>query len=219
MEGQRPGTATGRAAGQAAGRAEGLADGTADGLADGVAEGQIGGGVLDAETRLAGPGDHRAELRLWLRLLTCTNLIEGEIRSQLRAAFDVTLPRFDLMAQLDKAPQGMTLGELSRRMMVSAGNVTGLVERLVQDGLVERRPAPADRRSALVLLTPAGRRSFEEMAHAHGDWIGDIFAGLEPEDIEALMRLLAKTKASAMAAAMRPDAGSDGTGGGQATDG
>ncbi|MAA97507.1 MAG: MarR family transcriptional regulator [Stappia sp.] len=175
--------------------------------------------VLDAETRLSGSGDHRSELRLWLRLLTCTNLIEGEIRSQLRAAYDVTLPRFDLLAQLEKTPEGLTLGELSRRMMVSAGNVTGLVERLVQDGQVERRPVPGDRRSAVVLMTAQGRRSFEEMANAHGDWIGDIFAGLEPDDIEALMRLLAKTKASAMAAAMKPDAGNEGKGGRDRTNG
>lgn len=98
--------------------------------------------TIDAETRMQGSGDHRAELRLWLRMLTCTNLIESEIRSLLRTRFDVTLPRFDLMAQLERAPDGMTLGDLSRRMMVSAGNVTGLVERLVQDELVERRPAP-----------------------------------------------------------------------------
>src|SRR5690606_20131530 len=93
---------------------------------------------LDAETKVAErPADHEAELRLWLRLLTCTRLIEDEVRSRLRDAFDVTLPRFDLMAQLDKAPNGMTLGELSQRMMVSNGNVTGLVERLAQQGLIE----------------------------------------------------------------------------------
>ncbi|WP_186395094.1 MarR family winged helix-turn-helix transcriptional regulator [Stappia sp. TSB10GB4] len=155
--------------------------------------------LLDAETRLHGD-DHRAELRLWLRLLTLTNLIESEIRSRLRGAFDVTLPRFDLMAQLEKAPEGLTLGDLSRRMMVSAGNVTGLVERLVQDGLVERRPAPGDRRSALVTLTPEGRAGFEAMAHAHGDWVGDLFAGLSDADIEQLMALLARAKASARAA-------------------
>ena len=131
----------------------------------------------------------------------------------------MTLPRFDLLAQLEKTPEGLTLGELSRRMMVSAGNVTGLVERLVQDGQVERRPVPGDRRSAVVLMTAQGRRSFEEMANAHGDWIGDIFAGLEPDDIEALMRLLAKTKASAMAAAMKPDAGNEGKGGRDRTNG
>jgi len=157
--------------------------------------------TLDAETRMQAGGDHRLELRLWLRLLTCTNLIETEIRTHLRSQFDVTLPRFDLMAQLEKTTDGLTLGELSRRMMVSAGNVTGLVERLVQDGLVERKPVPGDRRSALVTLTPEGRASFETMARAHGDWVADLFAGLDDTDIEALMALLARTKASARASA------------------
>ena len=112
---------------------------------------------LDAETKVAErPADHEAELRLWLRLLTCTTLIEGEVRRRLRDEFDVTLPRFDLMAQLDKAPNGMTLGELSQRMMVSNGNVTGLAERLVEQGLLDRRacaerPPRADRQ-------PHGRR-------------------------------------------------------------
>ena len=89
--------------------------------------------ILDSETKAVElPGDHGDELRLWLRLLTCTTLIEGEVRGRLRERFDVTLPRFDLMAQLDKAPEGMTLSDVSKRMMVSNGNVTGLVERLVE---------------------------------------------------------------------------------------
>jgi DNA-binding MarR family transcriptional regulator len=156
---------------------------------------------LDAETKVAErPADHEAELRLWLRLLTCTTLIEGKIRSRLREDFGVTLPRFDLMAQLDKAPSGMTLGELSRRMMVSNGNVTGLVERLAAQGLLERRASPHDRRAQLVSLTNEGRRAFRSMARAHGDWIAEIFSDLSPADLGALMRLLAKTKTSARAA-------------------
>lgn len=156
----------------------------------------LGQTEVDAETRAHGTADHKDELRLWLRLLTCTNLIEAEIRSRLRSHFDVTLPRFDLMAQLERAPDGMTLGELSKRMMVSAGNVTGLVDRLLQDGLLERRPAPGDRRSSLVRLTPAGHDSFKAMAEAHGDWIGEFFAGLGGKDIDALMALLGRAKAS-----------------------
>jgi DNA-binding MarR family transcriptional regulator len=153
---------------------------------------------LDAETKVAErPADHEAELRLWLRLLTCTTLIESEIRSRLRRAFDMTLPRFDVMAQLDKAPSGMPLGELSQRMMVSNGNVTGLVERLVEQGLLERHASPNDRRAQLVNLTGDGRRSFRAMARTHENWIAEIFADLSPSEIEALMRLLAKTKASA----------------------
>jgi DNA-binding MarR family transcriptional regulator len=159
---------------------------------------------LDAETKAAErPDDHQAELRLWLRLLTCTSLIEGEVRRRLRQNFDVTLPRFDLMAQLDKTRAGMTLGELSSRMMVSNGNVTGLVERLVSDGLVVRRPSPSDRRAQLVSLAPEGRRAFRTLARAHENWIAEIFADLKPGDVSALMELLAKTKRSAASAVKR----------------
>ncbi len=156
---------------------------------------------LDAETKVAErPADHEAELRLWLRLLTCTTLIEGEVRRRLREAFDVTLPRFDLMAQLDKAPNGMTLGELSKRMMVSNGNVTSLAERLVEQGLLDRRASPNDRRAQIVSLTAEGRRVFRQMARTHEDWIAQLFAGLDAAEIEQLMALLAKAKASARTA-------------------
>jgi DNA-binding MarR family transcriptional regulator len=156
---------------------------------------------LDAETKVAErPADHEAELRLWLRLLTCTTLIEGEVRRRLRDEFDVTLPRFDLMAQLDKAPSGMTLGELSQRMMVSNGNVTGLAERLVEQGLLDRRPSPNDRRAQIVSLTAEGRRAFRAIARTHEDWIAEIFGGLDPGEIDQLMALLGKTKTSARSA-------------------
>jgi len=155
---------------------------------------------LDAETKAAErPHDHHDELRLWLRLLTCTTLIEGEVRRRLRDSFEVTLPRFDLMAQLDKTPGGMTLGQLSSRMMVSNGNVTGLAERLVAQGLLDRKPSPSDRRAQIVSLTAEGRRAFRAMARAHENWIAEIFAGLTAVEIDELMRLLAKTKASARA--------------------
>jgi len=151
--------------------------------------------LLDAETRVQEhPADHRAELRLWLRMLTCTNLIEGEIRARLRRHFGVTLPRFDLMAQLEKVPEGMTLGELSRRMMVSNGNVTGLVERLLESGHVERRAHPSDRRAVVVALTPAGRHVFAGMAAAHAEWIAELSAGLTAADVAQLMRLLGRLK-------------------------
>src|SRR6202050_5917428 len=104
--------------------------------------------ILDSETKAVElPGDHGSELRLWLRLLTCTTLIEGEVRSRLRERFDVTLPRFDLIAQLDKGPEGMTLSDVSKRVMVSHGQVTGLVERLVESGHLDRRTSESDRRA------------------------------------------------------------------------
>ena len=162
---------------------------------------------LDAETKVSErPADHEAELRLWLRLFTCTTLIEGEVRSRLRDAFDVTLPRFDLMAQLDKAQSGMTLGELSQRMMVSNGNVTGLVDRLVEQKLIERRPSPTDGRAMLVNLTAEGRKTFRAMARTHEGWIAEIFAGLTRGEIDELMRLLAKTKDAARRAKQGGDA-------------
>jgi len=150
---------------------------------------------LDAETKaIERPGDHKNELRLWLRLLSCTTLIENEIRRRLRDSFDITLPRFDLMAQLDKTPGGMKLGELSQRLMVSNGNITGLVDRLLVQGLLDRQPAPNDRRAHLVRLTAEGRRSFRAMAAAHEAWIAEIFGDLTAAERETLMRLLGKAK-------------------------
>ncbi|WP_201860029.1 MarR family winged helix-turn-helix transcriptional regulator [Microvirga soli] len=153
---------------------------------------------LDAETKAVEmPEDHREELRLWLRLLTCTTLIEGEVRGRLRERFDVTLPRFDLMAQLDKAPDGMTLSDLSKRMMVSNGNLTGLVDRLVASGHIVRTASPTDRRATVISLTESGRGEFCAMAAEHELWIADLFGGLTEKDRGDLMRLLGKTKLSA----------------------
>ena len=156
---------------------------------------------IDAETKAAEqPQDHRDELRLWLRLLTCTTLIEGGIRKRLRERFDVTLPRFDLMAQLDKAPEGLTLSDLSKRMMVSNGNMTALVERLVASGHLARRTSDTDRRAQVVSLTDLGHAEFRAMAAEHELWIADMFAGLTRREVEELLRLLAKAKASARGA-------------------
>lgn len=158
-------------------------------------------GRPDAETVAAErPEDHRAELRLWLRLLACSNMIETEVRRRLREGFGVTLPRFDLLAQLDKSADGLTLSEVSQRMMVSNGNLTGLVERLVASGHVERRPSPRDRRAQVVRLTELGRQDFAVMAAAHEGWIAAMFAGLGAGGIDELMRLLARAKLSVGAA-------------------
>src|ERR1700741_3225985 len=160
--------------------------------------------MLDSEPKAVElPHDHGDELRLWLRLLTCTTLIEGEVRSRLRERFNVTLPRFDLMAQLDKVPEGMTLSDVSKRMMVSNGNVTGLVERLVESGHLDRRPSGPDRGVQVIRLTKIGRAEFRKMAAEHETWIADLFSDLTPKDVRELMRLLAKTKASAQKASSR----------------
>lgn len=153
----------------------------------------------DYETALT--TDDGLELRVWLRLLTCANLIERRVRQNLRVAFDTTLPRFDLLAQLDRAPDGLTMGDLSRRLMVSNGNVTGLIDRLVSEGLVARHPAPGDRRAQLVRLTAAGKRAFDAMTPAHAGWIDDMLSGLDRADMTALFDLLARLKTSLTAEA------------------
>jgi DNA-binding MarR family transcriptional regulator len=150
---------------------------------------------LDSESRTTAD-DHQA-LRLWLRLLACTNRIEEPLRKRLREQFDGTsLPRFDLMAQLDRHPQGLKMRELSRRLMVTGGNVTGLVDKLVAEGLLERRNDSADRRVFSVLLTPEGKRQFRTMARAHEDWVIDLFAGLDARQQGALFELLGALKAT-----------------------
>ncbi len=157
--------------------------------------------ALDAETKIAeAPGDHKAELRLWLRLLATNTLIETEIRRRLRERFDVALPWFDLMAQLERKPHGMTLSELSQRMMVTNGNVTGLVDRLLAEEIISRRQHKSDRRSYIVSLTEKGRRQFARMAKEHEDWIADMFGGLSHSEFSALTKLLGKLKASVRSA-------------------
>jgi DNA-binding MarR family transcriptional regulator len=153
--------------------------------------------ALDAESALAhSPPGHKDDLRLWLRMLTCATLVEGEVRARLRRDFNTTLPRFDLMAALDRANGGMALGEISKRMMVSNGNVTGLAARLEAEGLVERRARPGDRRAQLLRLTAKGRREFARQSAAHEAWIAELFDGLQPEERAALFRLLGHAKAS-----------------------
>lgn len=135
--------------------------------------------------------DDRARLRLWLRLLRTTRAIEGVLRERLAAEFGSTLPRFDVMAALDRAPEGMMMGELSRFLLVSNGNVTGIVERLVADGLVERLRRAGDRRTAIVRLTATGRTIFAEMAAAHAGWIDELLADVTPRQASDVAAALA----------------------------
>jgi DNA-binding MarR family transcriptional regulator len=156
---------------------------------------------IDGETKVAeAPADHGDELRLWLRMLTCSRLVETEVRRRLRDEFNFTLPRFDLLAQLERAEEGMVLGEVSKRMMVSAGNLTALVERLVESGFISRTTSQSDRRVQIIALTDYGRRAFREMADRHGDWIGDMFKDLSGRDRATLMKGMAELKNSIRAA-------------------
>lgn len=152
--------------------------------------------AVSAEIDVVGGETGQQDLRIWLRLLACTNLIETRVRKGLRESFDTTLPRFDLMAQLSRAAGGMTMGELSRRLMVSNGNVTGLIDRLVAERLVERRTDEADRRAQRVRLTAAGRRAFDAMTPVHQAWVAEALTPLDPADKADLLRLLSKLKSA-----------------------
>jgi DNA-binding MarR family transcriptional regulator len=153
--------------------------------------------VIDAESVLAGE-EHaqKSELRLWLRLLTATNLISAEIRRNLRESFDVTLPQFDLLAQLERERNGLRLGDLSKRMMVTNGNVTGLVDKLVEQGFVAREASPEDRRAMNVRMTKAGAALFAVMAKANEGWMVKLFSDVPVDARKVLMRELDGVKRS-----------------------
>jgi DNA-binding MarR family transcriptional regulator len=148
--------------------------------------------ALDAETRVH--DDHHVSLRLWLRLLSCTNQVEGRVRQNLQSTFNTTLPRFDLMAQLERAPQGLKMSELSQRMMVTGGNVTGITDGLEREGLVVREVDSADRRVYRVKLTAEGERQFRRMAAEHEKWVVDLFGTMSPRHKKQLMDLLGELK-------------------------
>ena len=146
---------------------------------------------------IARRGDHSA-LRIWLRLLTCTQLIEKRVRAGLREEFATTLPRFDLMAQLERHPEGLKMNELSRLLMVTGGNVTAIVDQLEKEGLVERLDEPDDRRAFRIRLTRVGEKTFADMARAHEDWVVELLSGLTKREQDDLLKLLAKVKSHAV---------------------
>ena len=152
---------------------------------------------VDAETALAdAPAGHKDELRLWLRLLTTATMVETEIRRRLRVQFETTLPRFDLLAQLQRAGP-LTLGEVSRRMMVSNGNVTGLATRLEAEGLIERRVNAADRREVSLALTARGRALIETVLPRVVDFWNTTLEGFSATEIRQMIRLLTRLTAAA----------------------
>ena len=143
------------------------------------------------------PGDHAA-LKLWLRMLACTTQVEDQISRRLRQRFGISLPRFDYLAQLYRRPEGLKMGDLSRCLMVTGGNVTGLTDELTREGLVQREPSPGDRRAWIVRLTDAGRSSFEWMASEHEQWILALFAGLDASAVQQLYRQLGSLRVHLM---------------------
>ena len=147
---------------------------------------------IGLEGRLA--QDDPLDVKLWLRLLSCSTQIEQAIRACLREQFATTLPRFDYLAQLQRHPQGLRMNALSRYLMVTGGNVTGLTDQLVAEGWVARADHPGDRRSTLVSLTPLGLQQFNRMAQQHERWLNDWLAGFASEHKASLYELLGRLR-------------------------
>ena len=135
--------------------------------------------------------DSKARLRLWLRLLTASRKIETELRERLRVEFGTTLPRFDVMSALSRHTDGLKMSGLSGVLKVSNGNVTGIVDRLVEDGFALREQVPGDRRAAQVKLTASGLKEFARQAAAHEAWVDEMLQNVEPEQAERLSSQLA----------------------------
>ena len=146
---------------------------------------------IERQRKVAPVSIGRVKLRLWLRLLRAQRAIEAELRERLRVEFDVTLPQFDVLAALSRKETGMTMSELSRYLMVSNGNVTGIIDRLVADRMVIRLAKPGDRRTTFVRLTREGIERFATMARAHETWVAKCLADVSREDSARMIELLA----------------------------
>jgi DNA-binding MarR family transcriptional regulator len=146
--------------------------------------------AVKVRARSTAPPVSKQRLRLWLRLLRATRAIEAELRERLRVRFSITLPQFDVLAALARKETGITMTELSRMLIVSNGNVTGIIDRLVADRLVARQPAPDDRRSFLVRLTTKGQAEFTAVARAHQQWIDKMLSDFDGAEAEAIIQHL-----------------------------
>ena len=143
--------------------------------------------AVPQRTRRNVPSASKQRLRWWLRLLRASRAIESELRDRLRRTFGITLPQFDVMAALARAPEGMTMTELSRVLMVSNGNSTGIIERLVADGFVAREAIPGDRRGVRVRLTAEGSARFANMADVHEGWVDELLSEFDKAEAEVLI--------------------------------
>ena len=148
------------------------------------------------QTRTATEPDSKQRLRLWLRLLKSTRGIEANLRENLRSQFATTLPRFDVLAALSRYGDGLKMSELSGVLRVSNGNVTGIVDRLADEGLLIRVPVPGDRRASVVRLTQRGQEEFQRQADAHEAWINDMLAPLDGDDASDIAARLETLEAS-----------------------
>ena len=148
----------------------------------------------DGTSPVALSDEGSSPLRMWVRLVACYHLMEIRLRTELRNSFDTTLPRFDLMSQLYRYPEGLKMRELSRLLMVTCGNITALTDRLIEEDLVQRRDDPNDRRAYAISLTPKGKKLFRKMAVQHERWVTSLLGDLDPAELHQLTNLLGKLK-------------------------
>jgi DNA-binding MarR family transcriptional regulator len=120
-------------------------------------------------------------------MLKVSRHIEAQLRENLRQSFDTTLPRFDVMAALNRYEEGLRMSALSGVLRVSNGNVTGIVDRLVSEGLVKRTPVPDDGRAFIVRLTARGKREFARQAQEHQGWVDELMQSISGKRAEHLV--------------------------------
>ncbi len=138
----------------------------------------------------------KESLRTWLRLLSCETVIEQQLRTLLRKNFSVTLPQFDVLSELERAGDPLTMSQLSKELMVSNGNVTGVIDRLEKTGFARRVRAEHDRRVQYIELTAKGKNEFNKMASQHERWLADLLSELSLTEMGKLQELLLKARQS-----------------------
>lgn len=141
--------------------------------------------------------EDKLELKVWLRFLSVFKIVESKLRTRLRSNFDISIPRFDVLAILHAHDGPMTMGELSSGLMVTTGNVTGIIDTLTGEGLVSKSTNPADRRSQMIEITPAGRKLFGRIAPALARWFEEAMSDMTTAEVKELQKLLGKFKISA----------------------
>jgi len=133
-------------------------------------------------------------LRLWLYMLKNTRSIENELREMLRVEHETTLPRFDVLAALDHNREGLRMSELSKQLMVSNGNVTGIIDRLSTEGMVEKITVQTDKRATLVRLTKKGLSYFKILAADHESWVDKELNELSGKEIDEMISTFKKIR-------------------------
>lgn len=142
------------------------------------------------------PPHQKVDLQLWVRLLACAHAAEQRVRNRIKDSFGINQTQFNLLSQLDRAPDGIRMGEVARRTIVTGSNVTVVVDDLQRRGLVTRQVAEGDRRATVIKLTGKGRAAFAQMAPVHAVWIEEIFAEMPDADKRGLVRQLDELKAA-----------------------